>query len=83
MVPGFRLFAIELYEYVVPDLDHLRMVFIDQVATRDLRAFGIRSTVDVDLAAGTTGTGITHLPEIIFLISVNDLLFGQQFFPFG
>ncbi len=56
--------ALELHEYKVPDFDVAITVFVGTAwgATRHIRAMVIK-----DFRTGTTGTGITHGPEIVFL----------------
>ena len=54
--------AIELHEHQVPDFDEAVAIFIRRArrATGDMVAVVIE-----DLGAGTAGTGIGHLPEIV------------------
>ena len=37
----------------------------------------------MDLAAGAAGAGIAHLPEIIVLVAVKDMILGQELLPDG
>ena len=37
----------------------------------------------MDLTAGAAGTGIAHLPEIIVLVTVQDMILGQELLPDG
>ena len=73
--------AVVLHEHEVPDLDHLRVVHVDEVATRDLFSGFIIAQVDVDLRAGTAGTRLAHLPEVVLLVAVDDAVFVDVLFP--
>ena len=73
--------AVELHEDEVPDLDHLRMARIDHLAARlggDLRLI---AQVEMNLRAGTAGTRLTHLPEVVVLVTADDVVFGQELLP--
>ena len=73
--------AVELHEDEVPDLDHLRMARIDHLAARlggDLRLI---AQVEMNLRAGTAGTRLTHLPEVVVLVAADDVVFGQELLP--
>ena len=63
--------ALVLHEHKVPDLDHVRVGFVDQVAAGDAGGslFLRRADVDVDLGAGAAGAGLAHLPEIVVLVA--------------
>ena len=37
----------------------------------------------MDLTAGTARAGITHLPEIVVLVTVKDMILGQELLPDG
>ena len=65
---------VELDKDQVPDLDHQGMVLVDQLCTRDLFTFGLIPQVQVDLRAGSAGTGVAHFPEVVFFGSVEDAL---------
>ena len=69
--------AVELHEDEVPDLDHLRMARVDHLAARfggDLR---LVAQVEVDFRAGSAGSRLAHLPEIIVLVAADDMVRGQ------
>ena len=57
------------------------MVHIHQFTTRCFGYFIIRPQIDMNLGARPARTGIAHLPEIIFFISVKDSVLGNPFFP--
>ena len=73
--------AIELHEHQVPDLDHLRMIVVDHLGTRDGSTLLFRTQVDVDFRTGTTRTCITHLPEVIMFVTIDDVICRQVLFP--
>ena len=68
--------TVELHEHEVPDLDDLGIVLIHQVTATDAAGGTLlRCTrVDMDLRTGTTGTRIAHLPEVVVLVAVNDMI---------
>lgn len=51
---------VELDEHQVPDLQDVGIVHVHQV-----RGIPSSNAVVVDLAAGTAGAGVSHLPEVI------------------
>ncbi len=51
---------VELDEHQVPDLQDVGIVHVDQVG-----GVSPSDAVVVDLTAGTAGTGVSHLPEVI------------------
>ena len=74
MCAGQRLKAsvlqsVVLDEYIVPDLDDLRVILIDKQVPRYFRTLRVRAAIHMDLTAGSTGTRVSHLPEIILLVS--------------
>ena len=73
--------AIVLHEDKVPDLDHQRVVLIDEVSARDAGDLFLAPQVDMDLRAGATGTGLAHLPEVIVLVTIKYPLLRQQLCP--
>ena len=74
-------FAIVLHEHVVPNLNHLWVVAIHEVATIDLSALCIRTQVDMYFRTRTTRTCIAHFPEVIFLVTVDDAVYSNIFSP--
>ena len=73
--------TVELHEDDVPDLDDLRVVLVDQLPSRHFGALLGGTTVHVDLTTRTAGTGLTHLPEVIMLVAVQDMIGRQMFEP--
>ena len=73
--------AVVLHEHDVPNLNHLRMIFVHQFATGDAVTLVERTAVHMYLRARTAGTGITHLPEIIVLVAVQNMVCRQVFCP--
>ena len=57
------------------------MVVVHEVATADLCTFFSRTEVDVDFRARTARTCITHFPEVVLLVTVDDVVFWQVLFP--
>lgn len=66
---------VELDENEVPDLQHIWIVHVHQV-----RGVPPTDAVIVDLTAGTTGTSVSHLPEVILHTARKDasLLHPEQ-----
>ena len=61
--------GVELDEDQVPDFHAAGVAAVDQRALRV--AFG--REVDVELGARTAGAGLTHHPEVVFLVPVHDV----------
>ena len=75
--------AVELHEDEVPDLDDLRVVVVHHVPSGHLGFLFLAAEVDVDFGAGSAGTRVAHLPEVIVLVAVNDMVFREELFPIG
>ena len=69
-------FAVVLHEYEIPYFDYLRMIVVYEIATGNFCTF-----FDMDFRARTARTGITHFPEVIMLVSIDDVIFRQELFP--
>ena len=66
--------AVVLHEHDVPDLDHLWVVLVYQLTAWHLSLL-LRSTrVNMDLRARTARTRIAHLPEVVVLVAVDDVV---------
>ena len=52
------------------------MTLVHEREPRDLTTLLIRADIDMDLGARATGPLVTHLPEVIVLIPVDDSLLG-------
>ena len=59
------------------------MVFVYQLASRSLCLLLLRAAVNMYLRAWTTRTCVTHLPEVIVLVTIDDMVFRQELFPDG
>mmetsp|Transcript_40179 Transcript_40179/g.87808 ORF Transcript_40179/g.87808 Transcript_40179/m.87808 type:complete len:236 (+) Transcript_40179:2656-3363(+) len=70
------LFAVELHEDIVPDLEHIRVVHVDQVGR-----VTSPDAVVVDLGARAAGSGITHLPEVVLHVEGQDPRLWQILLP--
>ena len=70
-------FPVVLNKHIVPNLNNLGMVFVDECVARDEGAVGVGPHVYVYFRAGATGAGFAHLPKIVFFIAKNNLL-GRQ-----
>ncbi len=64
-----------LDEDQVPDLHHLRVVLVDQVAPRHRVALSLRTQVDVHLRARAARPRVAHHPEVLLRRFVQNLLF--------
>ncbi|OAV65001.1 hypothetical protein Barb4_03668 [Bacteroidales bacterium Barb4] len=62
--------TVVLHEHQIPYLYHLWMVFVYQLPARHGSPFVRRTKVNVNLGAGTAGTGVPHFPEVVFLVTV-------------
>ena len=75
--------AVELHEHDIPNLNHLRMVFVHHLAAWNLCFFLCRTAIHMYLRARTARTGITHLPEVIVLIAIDDMVCRQVLEPYS
>ena len=74
-------FAVELHKHDIPYLDHLRVVFVYHLTTGHFRFFLCRTAIHMYLRARTARTGITHFPEVIVLIAIDNMVCRQMFEP--
>ena len=74
-------FPVILHEDEVPDLDHERVVLVHERCPGHSRTFGVGSEVDVDLRTGSAGTRVAHLPKVVVLVALEDVVSGQVFGP--
>ena len=59
------------------------MVVVHHVAAGYLLLFFFGTEVDVDFRARTAGTCIAHFPEVVMLVTVDDVVLRQELFPVG
>lgn len=60
---------IELNKNQVPNLDHVRIVHVDQMT-----GMPVANAVEMDLRAGPTGTHFAHFPEVVLHAERQDLV---------
>ena len=70
-----------LHEDEVPDLDHERVVLVHERCPGHSRTFGVGPEVDVDLRTGAAGARVAHLPKVVVLVALEDVVSGQVFGP--
>ena len=73
--------TVVLHEDDVPNLYDLRMILVDERGAGDSSLLGGGAAVHVDFGAGAARTGVAHLPEVVVLVSVEDMVFRQVAFP--
>ena len=73
--------TLELHEYDVPYLDNLWIVLIDELTSRHLCLLFWCTRVEVNLGARTTRTSIAHLPEVIVLVTIDDVVSRNMLEP--
>ena len=73
--------TIVLHEHEVPDFNHLRVVLIDKRSTIYCSTLFVRTKVDMNFRTWTARTCVTHFPEVILLITVDNMRSGEVFFP--
>ncbi len=73
--------AVELHEHEVPDLNHLGVVHVHQLAAGHLLLLLVGTRVEVYLRAGTAGACVAHLPEVVVLVAVDDVVGGHVLEP--
>ena len=80
---GTVCLAVKLHEHEVPYLDDLRVVLVDEFTPRLAGGcFLLWGTgVYVYLRARTTGTCVAHLPEVIMLITIDDMILRHMLCP--
>ena len=76
-------FAVVLHEHEVPDFNYLRVIVVHEVATGDLGTFFSRTEVDMDFGTRSARSCITHFPEVVAFVTVDDVIFRQELFPIG
>ena len=59
------------------------MVFVHQLSAWGLSFLLGRAAVDVNLRTGTARACIAHLPEVVMLVPVYNMVFGQELLPNG
>ena len=75
--------ALELHEYQVPYLYHVRVALIHQVAAGDAAGslFLGGTDIDVDFGARAAGAGLAHLPEVVVLVAEEDAVGREILHP--
>ena len=68
--------AVELHEDQVPNL-HIAPALATELAINVALVGSRRAHVVMDLAAGTAGAGVSHLPEIFLHAAFVDAFFGD------
>ncbi len=69
--------AVELHEYQIPDLYDQTVSRVDHVAAGDGGDVGLVAQVEMYLAARAAGTRLAHFPEIVVLVTANDMILRQ------
>ena len=57
------------------------MIVVDEITSGDFGTFFCRTEVDVDFRTRSARTCITHFPEVVVLVAVDDVIFRQILFP--
>jgi hypothetical protein len=70
-------FAVVLHEDVVPDLDDLGVVCVDELGSVPVLAVDGLPQVVVDLRAGAAWALVAHLPEVVLHVSRQDVVLGH------
>ena len=73
--------ALVLHEHDVPDFDNLGIVLVYEFASGSLGLLLGSTRVEVNLRAGTARTRIAHLPEVVVLVAVDDVVGGHVLRP--
>ena len=74
--------AVVLHEHKVPYLNHLRVVFVHQLAPGHRFLLLLVAAVHVYLRARSAGPRVAHFPEVVMLVAVQDMVSGQVLFPY-
>ena len=73
--------TIELHEDDVPYLNYLWVILVDKFLSRHLSFLFLGTEVDMNLRARTTRTRVTHFPEVIVLITIDDMVLWEMLLP--
>ena len=57
------------------------MILVHHVLAGDSGTFFFRAEVDMDFGARAARTRITHFPEVIVFVAIDDMVFRQELFP--
>ena len=73
-------FTIKLHKNKVPDLNNLRVILVYELTTTLARCLTLFwcTGVNMNLRTRTTRTGITHLPKVIMLVTIDDMILGDM-----
>ena len=72
---------VELHEHNVPYLDDLRIIFVHLFPAGDLCLFCRCARVDMDFGTRSAGARVSHLPEIIVFVPIDDVIGGKVLAP--
>ena len=75
--------AVELHEHEVPYLDDLWMILIYEITTSDACCLFLflRTRVNMKFRTRTARTCVTHFPEVVVLVAIDDMILWQELFP--
>ena len=74
-------FAVELHKDNVPNLNDLRIVFVDERSTGHFGFFFGAAAVKMYFGAGTAGTGVAHFPEVVVFVSIDNVVCREVLQP--
>ncbi len=74
--------AVVLDEHEVPQFNHERIALVDELTPRHGRHLGLVAQVYVNLAAGSAGARVAHLPEIVVPSARENPVLRHVFPPF-
>ena len=66
--------ALELHEHDVPYLNDLWVVLVDEFATRHFSFLLGGTAVEMDLRARSARACVAHLPKVVVLVAVDDVV---------
>ena len=75
--------ALILHEDDVPYLNDLWVILVHQFTSGHLGLLLGRTAVEVNLRTGAAGTRVTHLPEVVVLVAVDDVVGRHMLEPEG
>ena len=73
--------AVELHEHDVPYLYDLWVVLVYQLSSGHLCLLLGGTAVKVYLRTGTAGTRVAHLPEVVVLVTINNMVLADVLAP--
>ena len=73
--------SVVLHKHEVPDFNDLWIILVHKFASWHLSFFLCRTGVHMEFGARSARPCVAHLPEVVMLIAVDDVVFRQELLP--